>query len=226
MRLPAILLALLTLLAVVLAFNPVDRADWALENALALGLVLLLWFTRKRFRLSRTSYVLIFLFLVLHEFGAHYTYSKVPYREAWAALTGGEVGDGRNHFDRFVHFSYGLLLAFPMRELFVRVAGSRGFWSYFLPLDMTLATSALYELVEWGAAMFFGGDLGAAYLGTQGDEWDAQKDMALAGLGAVIALLVTAAIHRRSKRDFQNEWAASFRPKPVPASDPAAPSKA
>lgn len=223
MRLPAFLLAILTLVAIVLAFGPVDRSAWALENALALGLVLLLWFTRKRFRLSRTSYVLIFVFLVLHEVGAHYTYSEVPYREAWAALTGGEVGDGRNHFDRFVHFAYGLLLAFPMRELFVRVAGSRGFWSYFLPLDMTLASSALYELVEWGAAMFFGGDLGAAYLGTQGDEWDAQKDMALAGLGAVIALVATAAVHRRLDRDFQQEWAASLRPKPAPSDDPAAP---
>ena len=190
-----------------LAVDPVDRADWALENALVFLFVPALAWSWRRFRLSRVSYACIALFLVLHAVGAHYTYSEVPYREWLAALTGGPADTAsRNHFDRFVHFSYGLLLAYPARELFFRVAQARGFWSYVLPLDVVLATSALFELIEWGAASLFGGDLGAAYLGTQGDEWDAHKDMALAGLGALIAMLATLAVNLRWQRDFAREW--------------------
>ena len=98
------------------------------------------------------------------------------------------TGWKRNNFDRLVHFCFGLLLAYPIREIFLRVAGARGFWGYYLPLDVTMSFSMLYELIEWAAASAFGGDLGAAYLGTQGDEWDAQKDMALATLGAVVSM--------------------------------------
>ena len=84
---------------------------------------------------------------------------------------------------------------------------------YFLPLDLTMSTSMLYELIEWGAAEAFGGDLGVAYLGTQGDIWDAHKDMALASLGALIAMVVTALINRHMQRDFAREWAESIRVK-------------
>jgi putative membrane protein len=86
----------------------------------------------------------------------------------------------------------------------------RGFWGYFLPLDMVMSTSMLYELIEWGAAMTVGKDLGQAYLGTQGDVWDAHKDMLLATLGAVIALAIVAMIHRSLDRDFQRDWAESL----------------
>lgn len=121
------------------------------------------------------------------------------------------IGWKRNNFDRVVHFSYGLLLAYPVRELFLRVAGVRGFWGYFLPLDLTMSTSMLYELIEWAAAEVFGGELGAAYLGTQGDVWDAHKDMALASLGALISMSVVALINSRIKRDFALEWNESLR---------------
>ena len=106
---------------------------------------------------------------------------------------------------------YGLLLAYPIREVFIRIANVKGFWSYFLPLDLTMSTSMIYELVEWGAAEAFGGELGQAYLGTQGDVWDAHKDMALASLGALIAMLVVAAINLRLQRDFAQEWNESLR---------------
>jgi len=89
----------------------------------------------------------------------------------------------------------------------------RGFWGYYLPLDVTMATSMIYELIEWGAAEFFGGDLGVAYLGTQGDPWDAQKDVALATLGGIITMLITAALNWRYQRDFAQEWADSLRVK-------------
>ncbi|OAE58477.1 hypothetical protein A7J67_00530 [Achromobacter xylosoxidans] len=213
------LLALAGLFALIwtaLAIDPHDRSAWALENALVLGLGVALFATRRAFVFSRVSYTLIFLFLCLHTIGAHYTYSLVPYDAWWRALTGRTLnsllGWERNNFDRVVHFSYGLLLAYPIREIFLRVAEVRGFWAYFLPMDVTLSTSALYELIEWGAAEFFGGDLGAAYLGTQGDIWDAQKDMALAALGAVIAMAVTALINWRARRDVARDWADSLKP--------------
>ncbi|HWA14621.1 MAG TPA: DUF2238 domain-containing protein, partial [Burkholderiales bacterium] len=110
-------------------------------------------------------------------------------------------------------FAYGLLLAYPIREVFLRVIQLKGFWGYFFPLDITMSTSMLYELVEWGAASFFGGDLGQAYLGTQGDVWDAHKDMALASLGAVIAMLVTGGLNYWLERDFAAEWVESLRVK-------------
>ncbi len=200
-----------------LAIAPYDRHDWLLENALVLTFGVALWASRKAFVFSRISYTLIFAFLCLHGVGSHYTYSEVPYEAAWQSLTGQSFnalfGWQRNNFDRVVHFSYGLLLAYPLREIFLRVADARGFWGYFLPLDFTLSTSALYELIEWAAAEWFGGDLGVAYLGTQGDIWDAQKDMACAGIGALVALLITAALNLWLQRDFAREWSDSLRVK-------------
>ena len=193
---------------ILMAIKPLDFMDWFMENVLVvLGLALLL-FTAKAFPLSRISYTCIFVFMVLHALGAHYTYAKVPYQEWFPALAG-----GRNMFDRLVHFSYGLLLAYPIREMFLRIGNVRGFWGYFLPLDLTMSTSMLYELIEWGAAETVGSDLGQAYLGTQGDVWDAHKDMALASLGALIAMTITALVNRRMQRDFAAEWAESIRVK-------------
>lgn len=216
-RWPLGLAVLFSLLFVALAIKPHDRADWALENALVLVFILVLVCSRKRLPLSRLSYTLIFFFLCLHEIGAHYTYAQVPY-DAWSERFLGVpfnelVGWQRNNFDRVVHFSYGLLLAYPIRELFFRVANARGFWSYFLPLDVAMSTSMVFELFEWGAAELFGGDLGAAYLGTQGDVWDAHKDMALATLGAISAMGITCAVNFFLQRDFAREWQESVRVK-------------
>ena len=212
-----ILSGLFAVLWIALAINPHDRADWALENALVVAFGIGMALSAKHFVFSRVSYTLIFVFLCLHIVGAHYTYSEVPYDAWWQSLTGhtlnSQLGLERNHFDRLVHFSYGLLLAYPLRELFLRVSEVRGFWGYFLPLDFTLATSALFELFEWAAASFFGGDLGIAYLGSQGDIWDAQKDMALAGSGALLTMLITAALNARYQRDFAREWADSLKVK-------------
>lgn len=189
-----------------LAFNPFDRSDWVLENVLVLLTVGFLTWTRNSFPLSRVSYTCIFVFLMLHTLGSHYTYAQVPYQE-WFPIFAG----GRNQFDRLVHFLYGLLMAYPIREMFLRIADVRGFWGYFLPLDLTMSTSMLYELIEWVAAEVVGGDLGQAYLGTQGDIWDAHKDMAWASLGALIAMTVTALVNSHMQRDFAREWAESIR---------------
>jgi putative membrane protein len=195
---------------VVLAIAPYDRSDWALENVLTVAAIGLLVATRRVLPLSNTSYGLLFAFLCLHAIGAHYTYSLVPWDDALRSMSGASlselVGATRNHYDRVVHLAYGLLLVLPLREWLMRHAGVRGFWSYFLPMDLVLSTSALYELIEWAAALLFGGGLGAAFLGTQGDEWDAHKDMALAALGALIATLVIWALNRARGRDTTLEW--------------------
>lgn len=215
LRYALVLAGIFFVLWVILAIHPLDRQDWALENALASVFVLLLALTARHFPLSRISYTLIFLFLCLHEVGAHYTYALVPYDRWFESLFGQSLnttlGWERNHFDRFVHFSYGLLLAYPIREVFLRITQARGFWGYFLPLDVTMSTSMLFELIEWGAVAIVGGDLGIAYLGTQGDIWDAHKDMGLASIGALTALLVTLVINLSLQKDFAREWADSFR---------------
>ena len=198
-----------------LAIYPYNRSDWALENALVVVAVILIAATYRKAPLSRVSYTLIFLFLCLHEIGAHYTYAGTPYDEWFQQWLGfslnGLFGLQRNHFDRLAHFLFGLLLVYPVRELFMRVTDTRGFWSYLLPLVFMIALSAVYELLEWGAALVFGGDLGIAFLGTQGDEWDAHKDMALAILGAALAITLTALVNVRLRRDYAREWNESLR---------------
>ncbi|HEY5758386.1 MAG TPA: DUF2238 domain-containing protein [Steroidobacter sp.] len=198
-----------------LAISPSHRSDWLLENVLLLLGVAGIVATSRVFPLSRVSYTTLFVFFCLHTIGAHYTYSEVPYDQAAQALFGFSINElfgwERNNFDRVVHFGYGLLLAYPIREVFLRIVAVRGFWGYFLPLDLTMSSSMLYELIEWGAAVGFGGDLGTAFLGSQGDVWDAQKDMALASLGALITMSVTACVNIAYQRDFAREWADSFR---------------
>jgi putative membrane protein len=202
---------------IALAIAPADREDWLLENMLFVLFVAALAASFRKFTLSKNSCLLIFVFLSLHLLGAHYTYAQVPYDRWFEALSGRSLsalfGWERNNFDRLVHFCYGLLLAYPVREVFQRVVPLRGFWGYFFPLSVTMSTSMCYELIEWGAAATFGGDLGQAYLGTQGDVWDAQKDMAFAGLGALIAMLITASINMRFQRDFASEWNQTLRVK-------------
>ncbi len=212
-----ILSVLFVALAIPLAIRPLDRLDWLLENVLVLVAAIVFWVIRKRFVFSRLSYTLIFVFLCLHEIGSHYTYAKVPYDEWFRALTGRTlnelIGWERNNYDRVLHFLYGFLFAYPIREIFLRVANVRGFWGYFLPLDLTMSSSMLYELIEWLAVGVFGGELGMAYLGAQGDVWDAHKDMALASLGALLAMSITAAVNVKWQRDFSREWIDSLRVK-------------
>ena len=132
------------------------------------------------------------MFLLLHAVGAHYTYSEVPLGY-WAKET---FGLSRNHFDRLVHFSFGLLLLRPAREVLMRVACVRGFWSWCLPMTLVVSLSGLFEIVEAVAAWNVNPELGTAYLGTQGDVWDAQKDMSLAVAGAALAVLLAQAASR------------------------------
>jgi putative membrane protein len=213
-RYPLVLLVLFLGWATLWAIRPVGRSTWMLENALTAALLVYLVWSYRRFPLSNISYTLIFVFLCVHTVGSHYTYSLVPY-DRWAeSVFGRSVGSlfgwQRNHFDRAVHLLFGLLISYPIREIFMRIVHTRGFWGYYLPLDVTMSFSMLYELIEWAAASVFGGGVGHAYLGTQGDPWDAHKDMALASIGAVVAMSVVALINWKFDRNFGNEWRASF----------------
>ncbi len=196
------LLAMLFVIVwLLLAIAPLYRHDWMIENLLVVAFAITFVWWRKKFELSKVSSTLVFLFLCVHEIGAHYTYSEVPY-DRWAqALIGTTVseifGFTRNHFDRLEHFFYGALLAYPIREAYVRAQMLTGRLTYTIPITITLAFSAMYEIFEWWAAEIVGGELGVAYLGTQGDVWDAQKDMALAGFGSILAMAVTFFVRRR-----------------------------
>ena len=183
------------------AIEPKYPEDWLLENLLVFLFVPIIVLAGRYFRLSNASYTLIVLFMALHLVGSHYTYSEAPFGytlQRW-------FGADRNMYDRLVHFAFGLLLAYPMREMFLRVAKSGGFWGYWLPVELTLAFSAMYELVEWGVAAHVDPGAGMAFLGAQGDPWDAHKDMLLAAAGATITLLLVAlarwVLDRRSGAD-------------------------
>lgn len=167
-----------------LAIAPSYRADWLLENAPTLVGVPLAVAGYRRFRFSDRAYVQATLFLVLHSIGAHYTYSHVPLGD-WMRDA---FGLARNHYDRVVHFSFGLLMLRPVREVGFRPGREPGRVAlfYFSVAGVAL-WSLLYEVTEWVVAAVVDPAAGTAYLGTQGDQWDAEKDMALAFLGAVIA---------------------------------------
>lgn len=162
------------------AIAPFDRRDWLLENLLVFAYVGLLAATYRRFAFSDRTYALFTMFLSLHLVGSHYTYSLVPIG-AWLQDA---LDLSRNHYDRFVHFSYGFLLAPAFREALVGLAGTPPRMAAFLAVNLVLAFSAFFEVVEVLVAMIVSPELGDAYLGTQGDPWDAQKDMGLALLGA------------------------------------------
>ncbi|UGB37616.1 DUF2238 domain-containing protein [Frateuria soli] len=195
-RLPAVLLGLLLVAALVLGLDPYDRGDWLLENALVVIVLGVVLAGHRRRPLSGSAYVALFAFLLLHEVGAHYTYSQVPWAQWWQALTGVAPAPGRNHFDRLVHFAYGLLLAPAVADWTAARTPLRGLALRVVVVALLTTGSALYEMIEWVAAEVFAGDLGVAYLGTQGDVWDSQKDMVLALAGSLLWALLPKALSR------------------------------
>jgi len=214
-RLPGIFLVIFLAAFAISAINPPHPQDFILEHAMTVVFVIFIILTHKAFPLSNLSYCLIFVFIMLHTLGAHYTYSEVPY-DAWAQwLFGTSItelfGFVRNHYDRLVHFSFGLLFAYPVREIFLRIASVRGIWGYYLPIDVMAAFSMTYEIIEWGVAIVFGGEMEATYLGSQGDIWDAQKDMALATLGGIITMVIVAIVNWHCKKNFVQEIISSLR---------------
>ena len=190
------IVAWLVVLWVITAINPLYPRDWLIENLLVFVFGALLVFTYPRFKFSNYSYALFGLFLSLHLVGAHYTYSETPLGFWLQPLFDFE----RNHYDRIVHFSFGLLIAYPFREFLLRQVQVVRPWSYILAVTVVMAFSSIYEVIDGVVAMLVSPELGSAYLGTQGDEWDAQKDTFLAFSGAVISMLVTWLYARKTDR--------------------------
>jgi putative membrane protein len=135
----------------------------------------------------------IFAYLVLHEWGAHYKYSDVPLGE-WMKVW---LHTQRNHYDRVAHFAYGLLCSYPMQEAFIRSAKVGGAWRYYLPIEATMACSAVYEIMEAGMASILSPQRGEEFVGMQGDIWDSQEDMLMAGLGSVMAMICVYQFRKR-----------------------------
>lgn len=179
--------------------HPHDRFTWFLEVFPVIMVVPVLLATRRRFRLTPLLYLLITIHAVILMIGGKYTYAEVPLgfrMQEWFGFT-------RNHYDRIGHFAQGFVPAIAAREILIRVARlRRGGWLNGIVFAVCLAISALYELGEWAVAALTGG-AADAFLGTQGDVWDTQKDMLLASIGAVCALLLLSRIHDRYLKNLE-----------------------
>ncbi|ADR33450.1 Uncharacterized conserved protein UCP020606 [Sulfuricurvum kujiense DSM 16994] len=184
----------------VLAIHPSYRNDWALENILVFIALPIIIGSEKRFGFSNASAWMLFVFFVLHGIGAHYTYSEMPYFTPVTDFFGFE----RNHYDRLIHFLFGLLLFLPFYEWFSSFQKSHKLIST-LTLLFLFSASGFYEVAEWLITQMTHPDLGTAFLGIQGDQWDAQKDMACGYLGALIAALLHTPFIRRSRRTLSND---------------------
>lgn len=183
-----ILIVICVTVWVVCAIDPWDFEAWLLEQFATLcALIVLAWCAWRNIAFSTSSKISVAIVLIAHTTGTHYTYSDTPYDEFLQLVAGFGLNDlfgwQRNHYDRFVHLLYGMCLAMPTATVLRQRLQTSIFTSRFLAFHIIISTSALYELVEWTAALLFGGDLGNLYLGTQGDIWDAQTDIALAGAG-------------------------------------------
>lgn len=173
-----------------------NRANWFTENTLTALFIGGLLLSYRKFKFSDLSYTLMFVYILLHIYGAMYTYAENPFGY-WLKDT---LALERNPYDRIVHCSFGLLLAYPMRDWFKNHFQWPVWVCWVLPVEITLSFSGAYELIEWAVADVFFPAEGAAYLGSQGDIWDAQKDMGIALSGAVVAMLLASTVKRLAKR--------------------------
>jgi putative membrane protein len=185
------MLAALALLLAAVQIEQLYPQTAPLHHLPTLALLLASPFLMRRWPLSTPALACILIFLALHTIGARWTYSNVPYDALARALTGGTISEAfglsRNHYDRLVHLSYGLLAVLPMREVLTRHVGLSQKLGVYLAVESVLAVSALYEIFEWLLTLSMAGEIADRYNGQQGDMWDAQKDMAMAAIGALVA---------------------------------------
>jgi len=178
-----------------LIFARAGHLNWLLEVAPALLGYVALAATYRRMRLSDFCYVAVFLHTLVLVYGAYYTYAETPLGN-WAKET---FHLSRNHYDRVGHVALGFFPVCIIKEVLLRATPlRRGGWLTFIVLSVVLAIAAAYELIEWGSTYVFAGDVGQAFLGSQGDPWDAQWDMLLGLIGGAVGLVALAPLHDRS----------------------------
>lgn len=176
-----------------LAINPHDRGDWALENLFPLSQLTAVIVSYRYFKFTRLSYYMIFFYLFVQSWGGHFTYAEAaPFN-----YLRDHFHLGRNHYDRVAHFMLGFLLSIPIREILMQFVQTSRRWLNFLTASMVLAIGAFYELIEWWVAVLATPNLGDKFLGTQGDIWDTQWDMFLALVGAIFTLALFQRLHDR-----------------------------
>ena len=191
-KLPILLFALYLVEFAVLAIRPVSRATWVSENVTVLCIVApLVWLHLKGVRFSNAAYLSMSVLIFLHTIGGHYTFANVPFD--WVTRL---IGAERNHFDRVAHFSVGFY-AYAILEFIEsrRLSTHRGF-SLWFAIALIFAVAGVFEIVEWLYAASASPTAGAEFLGSQGDVWDAQKDMLADGLGAILATSIYHLVHR------------------------------
>ena len=189
LRTPIAALVLTVIAFIWSVIDPFDRLTWWMETAPVIITVPMLIATYRRFRLTDLLYVLICIHALILIVGAHYTYARVPFMEF--------LGEVRNNYDKIGHFAQGFIPAMVIRELLIRTSLLKpGKWLAAIIVFTCLGISAVYELIEFAAAVIYstGAD---EFLGSQGDVWDTQKDMMWAGIGAITALLSLSKIHNR-----------------------------
>ena len=196
MKSTSTLLGLTIFYAIVFLFSalePNSRAVWFAEIIPAIGILVAIWVISIRYQFSNTAYLLMFIWLCLHTIGAKYTFSEVPFD--WF---NDMIGSERNNFDRVAHFSIGLY-AYPIAEYLINKKRFNKAFSCWFALFAIMSLAAGYEIIEWWYAELAGGDEGIAFLGSQGDIWDAQKDMLCDTVGAVLSLFLMSAQRRFSQ---------------------------
>jgi len=190
-KLPKILLGIFTVAWAILAIKPVRRKDWLLENLLVVVIIPILRFLYKKKVLSDLSFIFLFVFGIFHIIGSHFTYSKVP--------IGNFLGDGRNHYDRIVHFIFGALLTLPAFEIIKSNFRKSDQWTHATSIGAIFFFGVLYEFMEWFTAMIIDPDAADDFVGAQGDKYDAYKDLGMKLIGSLLCSFFIFRIYRKQQ---------------------------
>lgn len=189
---PALLASLFILLSIWSGIEPASRDVWIAEVIPVFGVFFALLFTYRKFQFSHLAYALMSLWLYMHTIGAHYTFAEVPFD-----FVNNLIGSERNQFDRIAHYIIGFY-AYPMAEWLTRKKLCGKILASLFGLFFIMSVAASYEIIEWIYAVVEGGDAGIEFLGSQGDIWDAQKDMLADTLGAITSLIIFLIVNRKS----------------------------
>lgn len=198
--------------------NPSYPHDWLLENVLVLAFIPIVVLLARYFRLSKLSYTMIAIFMILHIIGSHYTYSEVPFGMAITTRANniGWIVENllwwtRNSYDRLVHLSFGLCFVYPVREIFLRMVRVKWLRWYLLPIAIMWMLWWVYEIIERVVAANVSEAAWSAFLGSQWDIWDAQKDIFLAAIWWSLIMSIVFGINAYFKKDFRKDMKETFK---------------